>query len=152
MNKNKGITIFEVLIGIVIMISITSVVFYSLLNFRDEQALRNTEVEIVSMLNKARQNTLSSKNSTNYSVHFDSDKITLFSGSVYSDVNPSNESVMFNPPVTLAEVNGLNIGGGSDVIFDRLTGETLGGTITIELSSDNTKQKTITIMKTGIIN
>lgn len=150
-NYKKGLTIIEVLIGIFIIISITTVVFMNFSNFRNEQSLKNTEADIISLLNKARQNTLSSKNSTNYGVHFLSDRVVLFTGLTYTENAITNETVLFNSPVVVKEIGGINLGGGSDVIFERLTGETIGGNVIIELSNDVSKYKTIVINKTGII-
>ena len=128
---------------------ISSIVLLNLSQFRNEQLLKNTTLDVVSLLSKARQNTLSSVNSTNYGVHFDSNKAVLFTGSLYSSNNATNEPIVFSSKVIVPIPSGLNIGGGSDVIFERLTGETVGGTIKIQLTSDSTKQKIITVGKIG---
>lgn len=149
-NKNKGFTLIELLVVFVVIAIISSIIIVSLSAFRNEQILKNTTLDVVSLLNKARQNTLSSINSTNYSVHFETDKVTLFTGSLYSSSEPTNEVVLFNRLVTIPQ-GGLNIGGGADIIFERLTGESINGSVTIQLVSDPTKQKFITISNTGII-
>lgn len=128
---------------------ISSIVLLNLSQFRNEQLLKNTTLDVVSLLNKARQNTLSSFNSTNYGVHFDGDKAVLFTGSVYSSNSVTNEPIVFNNRVIIPIPSGLNIGGGGDVVFERLTGETIGGTIKIQLTSNSTKHKIITIGKIG---
>jgi hypothetical protein len=48
---------------------------------------------------------------------------------------------------------GINLaGGGSDIVFSRITGDTANnGTIVIQLTSDSSKQKTISINSLGII-
>ena len=75
-NKtNNGITIIEILIAIAVISIISSIVVLNLSKFRNEQALKNTTIDIVSLLNKAKQNTLSSINSNSYGVHFETDKI-----------------------------------------------------------------------------
>ncbi|MCX6753771.1 MAG: prepilin-type N-terminal cleavage/methylation domain-containing protein [Candidatus Nomurabacteria bacterium] len=148
-NRNKGFTLIEILMVIAILGIISSIVLLNLSQFRNEQLLKNTTLDVVSLLSKARQNTLSSVNSTNYGIHFDNDKAVLFTGSVYSSNNTTNEPVVFSSKVIIPIPSGLNIGGGSDVIFERLTGETVGGTIKIQLTSDSTKQKIITVGKIG---
>lgn len=150
MIKNRGISIIEIIIVIAIIGIISSIVMLNLSSFRNEQALRNTTMDIVSFLNKARQKTLSSLNSTNYSVHFETNKAVLFTGSVYSSLDTTNESLIFSPSVAIPTSGGINIGGGSDVTFERLTGDTIGGTVVVKLISDPTKQKIITINKTGV--
>lgn len=151
MNKNKGLTIIEILIALSITAIMSAVVLLNLSSFRSEQVLKNTTSDIISTLNKARQKTLSSVNSNNYGVHFDSNKIVLFTGSVYDQNDSSNEIIEFDKIVNIPNVGGLNIGGGSDVVFERLTGDTIGGTITVELISNPEKQKTIFLNKTGTI-
>ncbi|HAQ02300.1 TPA: hypothetical protein DEP30_00040 [Candidatus Nomurabacteria bacterium] len=156
-NKyNKGFTMLELLIVIVIIGIISSIVLVNLSSFRNEQALRNTAVDIVALLNKARQNTISSVNSSNYSVHFESGRAVLFTGSTYSSSNSTNEPIDFSPVVAIPATGGINIsGGGSDITFERLTGGVINGTIdstvVLELVSDSTKQKTITISKMGVV-
>ncbi|HAE36977.1 MAG: General secretion pathway protein H [Candidatus Nomurabacteria bacterium GW2011_GWF2_35_66] len=149
--KNKGITIIEILIVIAIIGIISAIIFVNLSDFRNEQSLKNTSIDIVSVLNKARQKTLSSVNSMNYSVHFETGSATLFTGTIYNSLDSSNEVISFDPSVNIPVSGGLNIGGGSDVTFERLTGDTIGGTIIISLVSDSTQQKTVTINKTGVI-
>lgn len=152
----KGFSIIEMMIVIVIVSIISAIVLVSLASFRNEQALKNTTVDIVSLLNKARQNTLSSLNSTNYSVHFESDKAVLFSGNTYSSGDSGNEVINFSSVVTIPASGGINIsGGGSNINFDRLTGSvsngTIDSTIVVQLVSDSSKNNTITISKIGIV-
>ena len=150
--KNKGITLIEIIIVIVIISILSSIVLINLSKFRNEQALRNTVIDITSLLNKARQNTLSSINSTNYSIRFKQGRVILFTGSVYSSTDPNNEIIIFNPAVNISTTDGINIpGGGVDITFERLTGDTIGGTIVVQLVSDSTKKRTINISKTGVI-
>ncbi len=151
MSKNTGLTLIEILMAISIIIVISSLALMSLSSFRSQQVLKSTTVDIMSILNKAKQNTLSSLNSTNYGVHFESGRVTLFVGPTYSQGIGTNEVTVFDQAVEIPTVGGINVGGGSDVVFERLTGETLGGTIVVQLKSNTSKQKTITINKTGII-
>lgn len=149
--KTSGFTLMEIIIVIAIITIISSIVLFNLSNFRNEQDLKNTEMEIVSLLDKARQNTLSSVNSNNYSVHFEVDKAVLFSGSIYSALDSSNEKINFNANISIPAIDGINLGVGSNVTFERLTGETTGGVLILRLKSDASKQKTITINKTGLV-
>jgi prepilin-type N-terminal cleavage/methylation domain-containing protein len=150
-NKKSGFTLIEALVVIAIMGFISTIVLFSLSSFRNEQALKNTEIDIVTLLNKARQNTLSSINSNNYSVHFETDKAVLFTGSNYSALDSTNEIIDFNKAVVAPIDGGINLGGLSNVTFERLTGDATDGTIIIKLKSDSSKQKTITINKTGVV-
>ncbi len=151
LNKKSGFTLIEVFAEIAIIGIISSIVMFNLNSFKNEQSLKNTEIDIVTLLNKARQNTLSSINSNNYSVHFETDKAVLFTGSIYNAVDVTNEKIIFDSSVTIPISGGINLGGGSSVIYERLTGEATDGNIVIKLKSDSSKQKTITISKTGVV-
>lgn len=151
-SSNKGFSLIELLVIIVILILISLVVMPSLIDFQREQALKNTTENIVSLLNKAKSDTLSSLNSTTYGVHFESKKMVYFEGDSYSSGNSNNQEIPFESGVEIPS-GGINLSnGGSDVVFPRLTGEVNGyGTITIELTALSTRQKVITINKIGSI-
>ncbi len=150
---NKAFTLIELLVVIAIVAILASITIPSFSGFRREQALRNTTEDLLSLLNQARSDTLGSLNGTNYSVYIQPDKATYFPGSVFSVSNPANTVVVFTSDVTIPAVTGVVLnGGGSTITFDRLTGDTSSyGTITIQLVSDPTRQKVITISKTGLI-
>lgn len=151
--ENKGITILEILMIIAIIVILIAVIVPNLANFRNERTLNNTTSDIISLLNEARNNTISSYNSNSYSVHFESSRVVYFTGSVFDNNDSTNESVNLDSSVTIPASGGINLnGGGSDVNFARLTGDTNNyGTIIVRLTSDATKQKIITISKTGSI-
>jgi len=151
--KNRGFTLIELLIGIAVLILLALIIFPSLSRFRNEQSLQNTSVNIVNYLNLAKSNSLSSLNGQNYGIHFDSKDMVYFVGSTYQSGSTTNENIPFDSGVVLDPSIGLNLnGGGSDVVFPRLTGDVIGyGSITIELSSDPSKQKVIKVDKLGSV-
>ncbi len=152
-TTRKGFTIIELLLAIGIIGILITVIVPNLSNYRNEQALTNTTEEIVSLLNKARNDTISSLNYTNYSVHIESEKVVYFTGSTYNASDATNISRVFESSVTIPSSGGINLnGGGSEVLFTRLTGDTTTyGTIIVRLTSNAARQKTITILKTGAI-
>jgi prepilin-type N-terminal cleavage/methylation domain-containing protein len=151
--KNKAFTMFELLIVISIISLIVAILLPSLSIFRDSQTLKNTTEDIVTLLNQARSQTLASQNSHYYSVHFEAGRAVLFTDGVFSEPNSSNVEITFDNKVSIPAIGGINLNGGvSDVNFTRLTGDTVDyGTIVVQLNSNNTKTKTITIRKTGIV-
>lgn len=152
--KNKGISIIEVLVVISILSIISAIVVPRLSGFRNQQVLKNTTEDIVSLLNEARNNTISSKDSTNYGVHFESDKVVLFRGLSF-DSSTVNKEIKLDSSVTIPEEGGINLqNGGGDIIFERITGDTVNdeyGTIVIQSTKDETAQNIISISKIGII-
>lgn len=151
-NYNKGIGIIEILISIAIMAVIAAVVVPSLSSFKNHQVLVNTAEDVVSLLNKARMETLASKNSNYYSVHFETNRAVLFTGGVFNSSDPNNYVVNFDSAVSIPSSGGINLtGGGANVTFTRLTGDTnQNGNIVLQLNSDNNQKKIVTIKKTGV--
>lgn len=151
-QNKKGITMLEILIVIAIITIISTIVVLNLSSFRNERAVRNTTEDVISLLNEARNNTISSLNSLNYAVHFDEDKATLFSGVTFDENNSDNKILDFEQSVAIPN-GGISLnGGGDDVIFEKITGNTDNyGTITIQVGSDASLSQVININKLGVI-
>lgn len=131
---------------------ILAVVVPSFSSFRNRQVVRNTAEEVVALLNEARTTTLLSKSSTYYSVHIESSRAVLFTGGTFDTNAASNKVFTFDTLVTAPSASVSLNGGGSDVKFDRLTGDTSNyGTIQVNLVSDSTMKKIITINKLGVV-
>lgn len=148
----KGFTLIEILVVLGILAIITTLIFSTFVDFRRKKALEADTKMVVEVLSEARNQTLTSQNSSQYGVHFSLSpipQIALFTGPTYVANAVTNKIY----PLTATD-NILTItlvGGGSDIIFNRLTGET-NQSGTIVLSSPNLSEtKTITIYKTGSI-
>jgi len=147
---NKGVSFLEVIIVMAILGIIIGVMAPSLSNFRNQQILKNTSEDIITILNKARSQTLSSLNLNYYSVHFETNKAVLFIDGTYSESSLSNEIISLDNHIEISDIalNGSDV----DVKFNRLIGDTNQyGTITIQITSDISKQKIITVSQTGVI-
>jgi prepilin-type N-terminal cleavage/methylation domain-containing protein len=153
MKKQKGFSLIEILLVISIIFIIASIASPNLSEFKKQQTLKNTTADIVSLLNEARNNTIASKNSTTYGVRFWEDKAILFIGTSYID-SSDNIQVNFDSYVKISEDDGLNLNNSfnNEVVFSRLTGDTINyGTIKVELVSDSSRYKIISINNIGII-
>ncbi|KKQ46539.1 MAG: hypothetical protein US65_C0036G0009 [Candidatus Yanofskybacteria bacterium GW2011_GWC2_37_9] len=101
-NRYKqGITTVELLIVIVVLGIIFSIVFPQFSKIRENQVLKNGVADVLSSINKARSQTLSSLNSSEYGVRFESDKVIIFKGKVFSDVDPTNEIINITMPANI---------------------------------------------------
>ena len=150
-KSGAGFTLIEIIIVIAILVVLSVVILNVFRTFDESKALSQEASNVISVLEKARQLTLFSKDFSQYGVHFDTDEITLFRGITYSSSDPNNSSTKLHSKVSIASVT-LS-GGGSDVIFKRLSGETdQDGTIVLQNKFDATDTINITIEKTGLIN
>ncbi|MBA3733347.1 prepilin-type N-terminal cleavage/methylation domain-containing protein [Patescibacteria group bacterium] len=145
----KGFSIIELLMSLAIIGLLTTIILTSFVSFRKNQSLSKDTETIVETLRQARNQTLSSKNSSNYGVHIESSKIVLFTGSTYVVNTASNQEFILNSTDNILSIT--LAGGGSEVVFNRLTGETSQNGTVVVSSAGISKTKTVTIYKTGVI-
>lgn len=146
----KGFSLIEVIIVIAIFTVLFTITSTAFSRFNNNQALNRSVSEATSILDEARALTLASKNNTVYGVHFQSDKVILFTGQIFSDLDPDNKINIISSRVFISNI--ALLGGGNEIIFQRLTGKTeQNGTITLSLISDSSKSKIITVQVSGII-
>lgn len=145
----KGMTIVEVLIVIVVLGAIFLIVAPQFSKIRENQVIKSGVEDLVSSLDQAHGDTLSSLNSSEYGVHFQSDKVIIFKGKIFSSEAPDNKTTYIVSPASITNVtfNGVSSTSG-DVYFSRLSGApSVTGTITI---STDSYSKIITISATGV--
>lgn len=144
----KGASVIEILVVLLVLGLLIAITVPSFISFRKNQSIQNTTNSIVSLLQEARTKTLASYNSTFYSVYFDTNSATLFTGGTYSSSDPTNKVVLYDSPVVLQSITVS--GGGSNISFDRLKGTTSqSGTIVVGIPGGNTK--TISVSSSGIV-
>ncbi|MFA5840870.1 MAG: prepilin-type N-terminal cleavage/methylation domain-containing protein [Candidatus Paceibacterota bacterium] len=146
----KGITVVELLVVLAVLGIIIAVALPQFAKIRENQVLKSTVEEVTSSLNKAQSQTLSSVGSSSYGVHFQSDKVIIFKGIVFSAVDLSNETIDIIIPASITDVTLGGVSGSTgDVYFNRLSGApNQTGTITVSTTSYS---KIITISATGIV-
>jgi type II secretory pathway pseudopilin PulG len=149
--KLRAFTLVETLVVISIILLVVTITFFSFNDLNNSQAIDKTALATISVLNEARALTLSSREGAQYGVHINSDQVVLFKGNIYNSSDVSNKITLLNPLTLISTIN--LVGGGSDVIFDRLTGATLQtGTLILSLKSSPSTTRTVTILGTGIVN
>ncbi len=145
----KGFTLIEILLalGILAIISILGVM--SLSNVNKDRALVVETERVLSLISKARSFTLSAKNGGAYGVHFETQKAVLFKGPTYTSGIVTNEIQAINAEVKISAIS--LVGGGTEVLFSKLTGATTQtGTITLSSVRNSSQTKTVIIVGTGI--
>ena len=145
----KGFTLLEMLLalGIIAIIAVVSITSLSRVN--TEKAIAVDADKALSLLARARSMTLSAKDGFVHGVHFEERTLVLFKGESYDAGAPGSEAFPLHDEVKISAV--VLAGGGSDVVFKKLTGATTqNGTVTLASIRDGTKTKVITIEATGI--
>jgi prepilin-type N-terminal cleavage/methylation domain-containing protein len=144
----RGFTLIEIVVVIalaVLLVYFTTQMFGS---FRNSQVLQGETSQALSIINKAQSHTLNSKADSEYGVRVNADQLILFSGLSFSSSSPTNEAYVLHSTVGISSTTFS--GGGTDIVFDRLTGDTSNnGSFTVYLKNDPTQKNVISISKTG---
>ncbi len=145
---NKGITPIEVLVTFAVLGILVMVVLPQFSSLKERQVLKAAYSDALSAINKSRGDTLASVNSSEYGVHFQSDKVIIFTGTAYSAGAGSNTEIDIVAPASITNVTLGGVSGTSgNLYFSRIYGvPSKTGTIIISTSSYS---KTITISSTG---
>lgn len=152
MKKSKassGFTALELLIVIAIMAILLAVIVPSFLNFRRSSLLNTETQQLVTMINRARLLSVSSKNDDRFGIHLEAGKVVLFQGATYATSSPTNEVHAFDPALTLSSV-AIN-GGGSELLFEKVTGATSQNATTTLLVTGTTASTTVLVLPTGVV-
>lgn len=148
--RYKGATLVEMLIVLAIAAILFVMVYGVFVNYNRGQALEKSAAAVTAVLNEARSKTLAGRGAAQYGAHFAGDSVTFFTGTTYNSSDPNNKTERLN---SLAEISGVTLnGGGSDVIFDKLTGATSQyGAIIVRNKNNPTQTMTIAIYQTGLV-
>jgi len=147
----KAFTLIELLIVIgvsAILVSISGSVYISLSQRSD---VDREAQELESILSLARSKTLASHNKQSFGVHIDSltNEYFLFEGTSYNPIDPDNERFDIATGVAISSID--LAGGGSEIVFDRLTGESSDfGSVILQDLSDTSRVRAICVDASGI--
>lgn len=153
-RKNNGFTLIEIIIVIAILIILVAIPITSYYSIQKKSDLDNGAQEFVSILKVAQNKTLSSDNNSQYGVYFDNsvfpNKYILFKGSSYAQRDAYYDQIHFLPQSI--EYLLIDFNGGSEIVFDKLTGMTQEpGSVSLKLKTDTNQNKTVYISSIGTI-
>jgi len=144
-GSRRGITVIEMLVIIVVIGIISLIVLPQFSKIKENQVLKDGVADVLSSLDKARSQTLSSLNSSEYGVHFQSDKVIIFKGKDFSTRETAKDETI--NIVTPAVMSSGTLTLPANIFFNRLSGmPSTNGTVIISTSSYS---KIITISATG---
>lgn len=137
------------IIAVVLGIAIPAV-FY----FQKNSALDSAFDELVNTLRLAQSKSLASQATSSWGVYLDASsnpqQYVLFRGASYAARDPANDKIRKLPGNV--EFNTLNLGGGQEVVFSRLTGFTQqSGEIALALQGNPGSKKTLYFESSGLV-
>lgn len=146
---SRGFSAIELLIAIGIVTLLGALILVSALGFRARRDVSIVAQEIVTTLRRAHARTMAAEGGGQFGVHFEATKYVLFSGATYDPAAPSNEGKML--PGNL-EISLISLaGGGSDVVFSKVSGRTsAAGTIEIRSKSKADEASVVRVDASGL--
>lgn len=116
----RGFTLIEIIIVSAVVLILALGGTAAFFSFWQSRALAAAGQSVISILNIARSQTLSSASADSYGVSFSSSAdVILFRGVSFNPADPDNK---IQPLPERMELSEINIGGGTEVFFERLTG------------------------------
>ena len=148
MTFKKGTNLLEILMVLAILSIVLALITVGLVNITKKSVLKEAEAGILGIVRDAKSRTLAGVNSSQYGVHFEANQVVLFAGTTYNASSPSNK--VYTLPAG-ARISSINLGGASDIVFARLTGQVNPtGNIVVEETGNTASNITITILSSGI--
>ena len=149
MIRARGASFVEILVVIGVLALMAVITFQTYVTVNANKALDTDAQKIMAELGEARSLTIGSRDGSPWGLHVASTSVTLFEGATYSAGASGNVTTALNSVVQVDRVNIL--GGGTDIIFQRLTGATTAtGTMKLIYTASSTVSRTITIYGTGV--
>jgi prepilin-type N-terminal cleavage/methylation domain-containing protein len=146
----KGITALEMLFVVSILGILFAIVLPQFSKMKENQVMKNATGEIISALHNAQSQSLASVDSVEYGVHFQSDKVIIFKGKIFSTEAEDNKIINIILPASISNIilDDVSYSTG-EIYFERLSGvPDKVGIVTVSTSS---MSKIITISATGAV-
>lgn len=148
-KNTHAFTVIELIIVVAILGVLMTIITSSFANFHRNSILNTEAINLVTLINKARVLSISAKNDTQYGVHLESGKAVLFEGGAYSPSSSTNETHIFETGLTLSNITVQ--GGGTEIVFNKITGSTSNSATTTLLITGTTASTTVVVMGTGVV-
>jgi type II secretory pathway pseudopilin PulG len=148
----KGFTLVEILVAVGTLAVLTGVSVSALFTLNKRSDVDIEARKLQSVLNRARNQTLASEEEQSFGVHIatSTSEYIFFRGAVFNPSDPENERFLIPANVTLGTL--ALRGGGSDIVFERLTGaSTRFGSVSLNDRGDILNIQTVCIGAQGDI-
>lgn len=153
-DKITGFTLIEAVIAIFILSILSLMIIGSIAIFQKRTELNNSIEEFANILKLAQSKTLASENSSQYGVYINTaatpGQYVLFKGIDYASRIAASDQIYSLPKSV--EFSSVNLGGGNEIVFEKLSGVALqSGTVSLRLRQDTSQVKTVYIANSGTI-
>lgn len=152
--KQQGFTLIEIMVVVAIasVLVATSIGMFD--QFSKNVSVANDMQEFYATIKLAQNKTLASDATSQYGVYLDAvaspNTYTLFKGATYATRDATQDVVYSLSNRT--EFFGISFAGGTQVVFDRVTGYTSqSGNVTIRQKTNTANNKTLYISSSGIV-
>ncbi len=145
--RSDGFTFIETILVAGIIAILAGIALASFLNSRNSHDLATSRQSVISMLRLAQARTLAGEDGSVWGVHLEQTQAALFRGSSYASATYTRALAL---PQTVQIANISLAGGGSDVLFKPLSGETdQDGSFNLLVTGSASLSGSVVIEKTG---
>lgn len=146
----RGFSLIELVIVISIAMILGSISITTFFSVSDQQSLEKDVNYSISLVEKARLQTVNSKDNSQFGVRFSTSSVIFFQGPTYVAGSSTNTIFSFSPKV---EISAISLSGGvQNILFEKITGKASAtGTINFRLKSNQNSSTTVVVYKTGLV-
>jgi len=154
MKTNSGTSFIEMMMIVAILVILVSIAIPVFVFFQRRLEFNINTEEVINILRIARNKALASEGPSQYGVYFDNvsspNQYILFKGESFALRDDSFDEI--NNLSDNIEVYDIDLNGGNEIVFDRVTGNTSQpGSVSLRLRTDLAKTKTIYIEGSGYV-
>lgn len=146
-RSQKGFTLLETIIAVSIVILIGAGAMVSFVNSRNVRDLNTSGQNVLSVLREAQSKALAGEDNVTWGVRLEQSRFILFAGPAYVG---SPTTTIHTLPSSIEIVNISLVGGGQEVVFEKVDGRTDEvGTFTVRVRSATSLTFPVTIDASG---
>ena len=144
---SRGFTLLEIILVIGIFTLIGAITLVSFISSRNVRELTSATQQALSVIRLAQSKTLGAEQNAQWSVHLEPNQLVLFQGPTYAG-SPSTRAYALHSSIEIA--NTALAGGGTDIVFKRITGGTSqSGMFDVRVKSTTSSVRGITVDASG---